>query len=163
MNGHKNGGASQNRSYRTIKVSPTTRAIRNALAASATLLALAGSGTALAGTCAVTGLQEVTCTGIFTDPVNTSVPVINLVPDLTLVLDEDAVVTTDPGENGINSTWGGTAVITSYGSIDTEGADGIFMYSDDTATINNYGSIYTYATGGGQNAVDINAYYDVTW
>jgi hypothetical protein len=43
------------------------------------MLALSGSGAAFAGTCAVTGLQEVTCTGVFTDPVNNTVPVINLV------------------------------------------------------------------------------------
>jgi hypothetical protein len=72
MNGHKS--ARTNRIYRTIKVSPTTRAIRSALAASATLLALAGSGTALAGTCSVTGLNEVTCTGIFTDDVTPRCP-----------------------------------------------------------------------------------------
>ena len=63
MNGTINGGLAKARSTRTIKVSPTTRAIRSALAVSATVLALSGSGVALAGTCAVSALQTVSCDG----------------------------------------------------------------------------------------------------
>ena len=162
MNGHKKSGQTKNRINRTIKVAPTTRAIRSALAISATMLALAGSGAAFAGTCSLTGLNEVTCSGVFTDPVEGTVPVINLVPDLTLVLDDTVVVNTDPGETGVSSTWGGDATVISYGEINTVGGDGIYMYSDGTGTVNNYGSIYTYVTADGQQGIDALAYYDVT-
>ncbi len=162
MNGNKSGGANKNRIYKTIKVAPTTRAIRAALALSATMLALAGSGTAFAGTCSVTGLNEVTCSGPFVTSVETSVPVINLVPDLTLVLDDSVTVDPLAGTTGLTSTWGGDATVVNYGEINTVGADGIYMYSNETATLSNYGSIYTEVTGAGQNALDVSAYYDVT-
>src|SRR5688572_16733255 len=111
MNRSKNGSATKNRSYRNMKLAPTTRAIRSALALSATMLALSGSGAAMAGTCIVTGLQEVTCNGVFTDDVTNTVPVINVVPDLTLIVGDDGATTVDPaaGTNGITSTWGGDA------------------------------------------------------
>jgi outer membrane autotransporter protein len=164
MNGYKNRGTMKNRISRTIKVAPTTRAIRAALAVSATMLALSGSGTALAGTCAVSGVTEVTCNGVFTNSVDTTVPVIDLVPDLTLVVGDDLATTVDPaaGVTGISSTWGGDATVISYAEINTSGADGIYMYSDGTATVNNYGAVSTTVTGNGQSALDISAYGDVT-
>src|SRR4249919_170551 len=68
MNGNKSSAA-QKRNYRTIKVAPTTRAIRAALALSATMLALSGSGAAFAaGTCTI-GDDPVVCNGTFGDDV----------------------------------------------------------------------------------------------
>jgi hypothetical protein len=41
------------------------------------------------------------------------------------------VVTTDPGEIGIYSNWGGNAVVINYGEITTNNGDGIQMYSNE--------------------------------
>ena len=51
MNGNTQRGPNRSRIYRTMKVAPTARAIRTALALSAAMLALSGSGVAMAGTC----------------------------------------------------------------------------------------------------------------
>jgi hypothetical protein len=144
MNGKKNAGASNKRGSRNFKLTPTTRAVRSALAISATMLALSGSGAAFAGTCAVTGLNEVTCNGVFTDDVTNTVPIIDLVPDLTLVVGTDGTTTVDPGagSNGITSTWGGDATVVNYADIHVTDAFGIYMTSDDTADVDNRGSIY---------------------
>jgi hypothetical protein len=66
MNGHKS--ANKNRGYRNLS-SRRPRAIRSALALSAGNARSVRRGTALAGTCAVTSSNEVTCNGVFTDDV----------------------------------------------------------------------------------------------
>jgi len=75
------------------------------------------------------------------DDVTNTVPVINIVPDLTLVVGDDGSTTVDPaaGVSGITSTWGGDATVITYADISTDGADGVYMYSDDTATFYNGG------------------------
>ena len=165
MNGKNREGASRKRIYRTIKVAPTARAIRSALALSAALLALSGSGAALAGTCAVTSLNEVTCNGVFTDDVTNTVPVINLVEDLTLIVGTDGTTTVDPaaGSNGITSTWNGDAVVVNYAEINVQDAYGIYMYSiDGTASVTNDGSIYAYSAAADATGIYAGAYYDVS-
>jgi hypothetical protein len=162
---NRSKSANKNRGYRNFKLAPTTREIRSALAVSAAMLALSGSGTALAGTCAVTATNEVTCNGVFTDDVTNTVPAINLVEDLTLIVGTDGATTVDPaaGVNGITSTWNGDATVISYAAINVEDAAGIFMYTNDgTGTVDNYGAIYSY--GATQDAVGIyaGAYSDVT-
>src|SRR5688572_18047369 len=121
---HRNRGAQASRP--NFKLAPTARAIRSALATSTVMLALAGSNAALAGTCTVTGLNEVTCNGVFTDDVANTVPVIASVPDLTLIVGDDGSTTVNPpaGSNGISSTWGGDATVISYAEINTDGGDG---------------------------------------
>ena len=160
----RNRSAGNPSARRNFKLAPTTHAIRSALAASAVVLALAGSNVALAGTCAVTGLNEVTCNGVFIDDVANTVPVINLVPDLTLVVGDDGSTTVDPaaGVSGISSTWGGDATVVTYAEITTDGADGVYMYSNETATFDNQGVIQTYVSSAGSNGVDVSAYGDVS-
>ena len=65
MNGTRESRMSKSSQRRVLKVAPTTRAIRSALAVSATVLALAGSGVAYAGTCTITALQTISCDGVF--------------------------------------------------------------------------------------------------
>jgi hypothetical protein len=164
MNGNKSASASNKRTYRTIRVNPTTSAIRAALAVSATLLALTGTTAAFAaGVCAPgPGLNEVTCNGDFTDDV-TSYAV--TVPDLTLIVGDDGASTVNPPNftYGISSFWGGDATVINYADINTNYADGIHMESDGTGTVENHGSIDTYA--GSDNytsAIDVYAVGDVT-
>src|SRR4249919_649726 len=81
MNGNKSGAGKRN--IRTIKVAPTTRAIRAALALSATMLAMSGSGVAFAaGTCTspVTAGDPVVCNGTFADDVYNYVSAGDIVP-----------------------------------------------------------------------------------
>ena len=102
MNGYnKNRSQNQARSTRTLKVAPTTRAIRAALAVSATVLALSGSGLAFAGTCTIPALQTVSCDGVF----NETVPGTIFVPplDLTLIVGANSPTSVTPpvGDIGI--------------------------------------------------------------
>src|SRR6478735_2847846 len=131
MNRKKNGSATKNRSYRKIKLAPTTRAIRSALALSAAMLALSGTGAALAGTCSISDPLEVTCTGDFTNDVANDVPALAQVPDLTLILDEDTTVNPGAGDNGITSDWGGDPIVISYAEINVIDAIGIYVYTND--------------------------------
>jgi len=162
MNNRKFGRLNKTRVTRTYKLSPTTRAIRAALAISATVLALSGTGLAFAGTCASTAADTMSCNGDFTE----TVPGIIFAPtvDLTLILGDSTPTSVIPlaGDVGIDASWGGMVGITSYADIITDGADGIHQYGSTSATLNNYGSISTSVTAADANAVDISAYGDLT-
>jgi len=163
MNGNSKESASKQRLSRTIKVAPTTRAIRAALAVSATVLALSGSGAALAGTCIVSGTNEVTCSGVFTDDVTNTVPVVDVIPDLTLIVADGSTVDPAVGTNGITSTWGGDATVISYADITTTDAYGIYMSTTDGAgTIENYGNINTTADTTDASGIYMYSYGDGT-
>ena len=125
MNGNKNGRHNQARINKTIKVAPTTRAIRAALAVSATMLALSGSGVALAGTCAITSLNTVSCNGVFTETVPGTIFVPTI--DMTLVLGDSAPTSVTPavGDIGIDAGWGGNVGVISQADITTDLADGV--------------------------------------
>jgi outer membrane autotransporter protein len=140
------------------RLSRTARAVRAALFVSA---AFALSPAAFAGTCTQTDTNEVTCTGTFTDDVYNSVPPANQVPDLTLILDADTVVTPAAGVNGLTANWGGDVVVISDADISTDGADAIYQYGSNTATLSSYGDLYTYASVASANAVDLSAFGNV--
>jgi outer membrane autotransporter protein len=162
MNAINSGRTSKTRSTRSFKLAPTTRAIRTALAVSATVLALAGSGVAFAGTCNVTALNTVSCNGVFTQTVPGGIFVPTV--DLTLVLGDNAPTSVTPaaGNIGVDASWGGNVGVVSYADITTDGADGIHEYGSTSATLTNHGGITTHVTAAGVNAVDISAYGDVT-
>jgi len=166
MHTQTNGRLNKTHLIPTLPVAPVTRAIRAALAISATLLALGGSGVAMAQTCAFTAPTTETCEGAFTSTLSTpsSFPPVT---DLTLVVGDSAnsvptSVTPAAGLMGIDANWGGSVGVTSYADITTQGADGIFAYSASTATVNNQGSITTNVTAAGAKAMDVNAYGDVS-
>jgi len=163
MNANTNGRLNKTRRTPNLTVAPVTRAIRSALAISATLLALGGSGAAIAqGTCTFTTPTTVSCDGAFT----TTVPGTFFTPvaDLTLVMGDTAPTSVTPaaGLMGIDANWSGSVGVTSYADITTVGATGIFAYSTYTATVSNQGSITTNVTASGAKAMDINAYGDVS-
>jgi hypothetical protein len=138
---------------RPLRVSPTTCSVRLALAASATVLALAGSGTANAA-CSFTDPTTVTCTaGAYNGglPGGSFVPVV----DLTLVLDPGVTVDPAAGVAGVTANWGGDVTVTTSADINTSYADGVFLYGSATATLNNSGTIYAYVDA--DNAVDISS------
>jgi len=167
MHTHTNGRLNKTHLTPTLPVAPVTRAIRAALAISATLLALSGSGTAIAqGTCAFTTPTTVSCEGAFTSTLPDPA-LFTPVTDLTLVLGDNTnsvptSVTPAAGLMGIDANWGGSVGVTSYADITTEGATGIFADSATTATVNNQGSITTNVTAAGAKAMDVNAYGDVS-
>src|SRR4249919_1538248 len=94
----KTFGPKKARPTRTIKLTPATRAIRAALAVSATMLALAGSDIAAAGTCTyLLATNTETCDGAFANlPGGNFVPVV----DMTLVLGGNLPTSVTPG-NGV--------------------------------------------------------------
>jgi hypothetical protein len=155
MNSAKNGRRNKTRITRTYHLAPTTRAIRAALAASFTALALAGSVNAFAGTCsndAATNTES--CDGDFSNlPGGSFVPVV----DMTLVLGDSAPTSVTPaaGTVGIEASWGGDVGVITDANITTDGADGIHQYGSTSATLSNTGSISTAVTAAGVNAVDI--------
>jgi outer membrane autotransporter protein len=143
----------------TLTVAPVTRAIRAAL----TLLALGGSGAAIAqGTCTFTAPTTVSCDGVFTNTVPGTF--FTPVADLTLVLGDTAPTSVTPatGLMGIDANWGGSVGVTSSADITTQGADGIFADSATTATVNNQGSITTNVTAANAKAIDVTANGDVS-
>jgi len=162
MNGNTNGRPNKGRITRTFQLAPTTRAIRAALAASVTMLALAGSGAALAGSCTTDPTTNtVSCDGDFTNlPGGSFVPV----ADLTLILGDSAPTSVTPaaGTVGVEASWGGKVGVVSHADIATAGADGIHEYGSTSATLGNYGGITTNVTAAGAEAVGISAYGDVT-
>src|SRR5688500_13649066 len=88
-------GHGKSRRTRIIRVAPITHAVRLALAASATVFALAGSGAALAQTCTDEANNTVYCDGAFADPV-----AYESVDDLTLVLGANSPTSVNvTGEN----------------------------------------------------------------
>ncbi|MDB6163911.1 MAG: hypothetical protein JWL98_1343 [Xanthomonadaceae bacterium] len=150
------------RNARALTLSPTTRAIRIALASSATVLALVGSGVAYAGTCAISASNTVACNGVFTDTLPGSL----FVPtaDLTLVVGDTLPTSVIPaaGAVGVDATWGGNVGVITHADITTDGADGIHEYGSTSATLNNDGHIATNVTAAGVQAMDISAFGDVT-
>lgn len=156
---------------RKLKVAPVTRAVRSALAASAAMLALAGSGPAFAGDCTPPVDGVIHCNGDFADTLNFSVE------DLTLIVGDEAPSTIAPpaGNAGILADWAGhigvtnSADIVAYadgidavgsGDIDVDNAGdidvssaaqviGIYAYTDaGDVTIANSGDISAYSMGG---------------
>jgi len=166
MNAHTNGRLNTARLTPTLPVAPVTRAIRAALAISATLLALGGTGTAIAqSACTFTTATTVTCEGTFTNTLPDP-SFFTPVTDLTLVLGDSAnsvptSVTPAAGLMGIDANWGGSTGVTSYADITTVGATGLFAYGTTAVTVNNQGSITTNVTASGAKAMDVNAYGDV--
>lgn len=162
MHGHRIRRVNNGRLIRAIKVAPITGAIRAALAASATLLALAGSGVAFAGTCAPAAANTVSCNGDFTE----TVPGTLFAPavDLTLILGDVLPTNVIPaaGNIGVNAAWGGNVGVVSHADITTVGADGIRVSGATSASVSNSGDITTHVTAVGANAMDISALYDVT-
>jgi len=142
-------------------LSLTARAVRAALFASTAAAAFAMAPAAFAGTCTQTATNEVTCSGVFTDNVINSVPLVNQVPNLSLILDDTTTVDPAAGVSGLTAQWGGDVAVTSYADINTVGADGIFQYGSSTAELYSYGDITTDVTAAGNNALDINAFGDV--
>ena len=164
MHTHTNGRLNTTRLTPALPVAPVTRAIRAALAISATLLALGGSGAAMAQSSVPTAPATETCEGVFTSTLSGPTPP---VVDLTLVVGDSAntiptSVTPLSGLMGIDAAWSGSVGVTSYADITTVGATGIFAYSTTTATVNNQGSISTNVTAAGAKAMDVNANGDVS-
>ena len=162
MNGHTNGRWNRTNSTRTYHLAPTTRAIRAALAISVTMLALGGSGLALAGTCVNdTTPKTISCDGDFT-----GLPDGNFVPvaDLTLVLGDTAPTSVTPaaGTVGVEASWGGSVGVITGADITTSGADGIHEYGSTSASLTNTGTITTNVTAPDAIAAEISAYGDVT-
>ena len=123
----------------SVRLASMPQAIRSAMAMPVLALALAGSGAAYAGSCGITGPNTVECDGVFNTPVPDA-PLVTVIDDLTLIL----------GSNGPTS-------------VQSDGVDGVQMVGiSGSETLINYGSITTYG-GYGANAVDINAYGDVTF
>ena len=143
---------------RAVRLAPTTRAIRAALAASIAALALAGSGAAVAGSCVDTTPNTVSCNGDFADTLPGSI--FTPVDDLTLVLGDSAPTSVTPavGAMGVDATWGGHVAVTSHADITTTDANGIHVYGSTSATLGNYGNVTTK----GADAVDISAHGDVS-
>ena len=166
MNGSaQNVGLRKKRNHATPAVAPITRAIRAALAVSATALALSVPGVGVAGTCAYDAVSNTyVCDGNFNQTVtDTFVPPI----DLTLVLGGDVPSSVNPpaGQAGVDAAWAGnvSVIVNANATIGTTGADGIHAYSADAAAaIANYGSIHTNVTAFGVEALDIYAVDDVT-
>jgi outer membrane autotransporter protein len=148
---------------RRLPQRPTTRAIRVALLASSTFFALAGSSVALAQSCVQTDPLEVTCTGTFTDSVNTHIPLVNQVPDLTIIVGEAPATTVTPGTGvvGLNASYGGTMTVLSDADFTTLNADGITIFGTNDAVLTSYGDINTSAVLAGANALDLSAGNDV--
>jgi len=122
MNGSNNRRLNKGRYTRTYKIAPTTRAIRAALAVTATMLALGGSGYASAGTCTYDlPTNTETCTGAFL----TSVPTIAPVNDMTLIVGTSGgtdTVAPPAGTYGIDAqdpAWTGDVTVTNYAGITT--------------------------------------------
>jgi outer membrane autotransporter protein len=148
-------------SHTTLRQRPATRAIRAALLASASLIALGTAPAAFAQTCTDTAPNEVTCSGPFTDSVENSIPPGSAMPDLTLILDDTTTVNPATGVTGLTADWGGTVTVMSSADIATTGADGIYQYGDTAAILSSYGDISTAVLANDDNAIDIGAMGDV--
>jgi len=148
-------------SYLKLRQRPATRAIRAALLGSATLFALVAAPAAFAQSCASTGANVVTCTGDFTDSVENSIAPADVMPDMTLVLDDLTTVVTPAGVTGLTAAWGGDVVVTSYADFTTSGADAIHQYGSTSASLSSYGDITTEALATGDNAIDVSSPGDV--
>lgn len=147
-------------------VAPITRAIRNALAVSATALALSVPVVGMAaGTCTYDAVSNTyACNGDFVQ----TLPDGFIPPaDLTVVLGDLAPTSVNPaaGSVGVDAVWAGDVSVIAYAGTDivTIGADGIHAFSADGATeVSNFGSIDTTVTTLDAEALDVGAVYDVT-
>lgn len=138
---------------RTLKVAPVARAVRAALAGSAAMLALAGSGPALAGDCTVPVDNTIRCNGDFTDTLNFAVE------DLTLVVGDETPTSIAPpsGNAGILADWSGHIGVSSSADITTRDADGIDAIGNGDIDISNDGNIGAYGFG---QTIGLYAYSD---
>ncbi|MGN6112351.1 MAG: hypothetical protein ACTHOC_04980 [Luteimonas sp.] len=136
-----------------MKVSPVTRAVRSALAASAAMLALAGSGPALAGDCTAPADNTIRCNGDFNDTLNFAVD------DLTLVVGDEAPSSIAPpaGNPGILADWAGNIGVSSAADITAYAADGIHASGSGDIDVSNDGAIDAYGAG---QIIGIYAYSD---
>ena len=152
---------------RKMRLSPVTRAVRSALAASAAMIALAGAGPALAGDCTAPVNGTIRCNGDFADTLNFSVE------DLTLVVGDEAASTIapPPGSPGILADWAGSIGVVNHADIvayadgiDAIGSGDIDVANDgdiDVAAAGQVIGIYAYTDGGDvtiANGGDIGAY-----
>ena len=149
---NREGSARKAARQRKLKVAPVTRAVRSALAASAAMLALAGSGPAIAGDCIPPASGTIHCKDGFADTLDSGVE------DLTLVA-LDQVPSSVALPSGIVALAGGIEAIGS-GDIDIENdsyvyvlsagqAIGIYAHTDDgDVTIANSSEIGAYSLGG---------------
>ena len=154
MNGSNTRRLNNGRYTRTFKIAPTTRAIRAALAVTATMLALGGSGfaSATAPVCTTVGTTT-TCSGDFITPV-TDISVV----DLTLVMSPGSTITPLVGLDGIYASSLGSATVSSYADITSTAFAGIQVYGATAASLTNYGAVYNT----GVDAVQIRSGGDVT-
>jgi outer membrane autotransporter protein len=147
-------------------VTPIARAIRIALAVSATALTLAAPLSSFAGDCSLdAGNNAYACDGVFTQTLPDGS--LTAPDDLTLVLGGVAPtsVITAVGAMGIDADWGGNvSVVSDAGTdIETDGADGVHVHAAyGNAAFTNYGSVHTDVSADGIAAVDVDAVYDVT-
>jgi hypothetical protein len=162
----KNHGLLSARAKRTLKISPAARAIRAALAISATMLALAGNDAALAGSCSYSAATNTeTCGGAFTNlPGSSFTPV----HDLTLVVDAGSTINPLAGDVGIRAAdpaWSGNVTVTSSADINSTSAPGIFAFTYSDAVISNFGDIATdvAASSFKDGAIYVGAVHDVTF
>jgi hypothetical protein len=138
---------------RKLKVAPVTRAVRSALAASAAMLALVGSGPALAGDCTAPADNTIRCNGDFNDTLNFAVE------DLTLVVGDEAPSSIAPaaGSPGILADWAGSIGVSSAADITAYAADGIDATGSGDIDVENDGAIDAYGAG---QIIGIYAYSD---
>ncbi|MET0892840.1 MAG: hypothetical protein ABWY01_04660, partial [Pseudoxanthomonas sp.] len=145
-----------------LAVTPIAGAVRSVLALSGTLLALMGSGAALAGTCDLSAPNTLSCNGDFfnTAPDGPFVPVV----DMTLILGDEVPTTVTPlaGQAGVEATWGGNVGVTSFADITTDGASGMLVFGTTSATVDNQGIITTHVSAAGAMALDVYANGDIS-
>jgi outer membrane autotransporter protein len=136
---------------RNPRLSPLARAVRGAFAASAAVLALAGSGPAVAGDCTTPADNTVHCNGDFNDTLAFDVE------DLTLVVGDEAPSSITPasGNPGILADWSGDIGVVSAADISTLYADGIDAIGDGDIFVDNSGAIDAESFG---QAIGIYAY-----
>jgi len=164
----QHGNTRKSRTPTNPAVAPISRAIRAALAVSATMLTLFTpvASWAASGTCAYDAASNTyACNGDFSQ----TLPDAGFIApaDLTVVLGDQLPSSVHPasGQVGIDAAWAGdVSVVVGAGSgISTSGADGIRAYSADAAAmVANYGSIDTAVTAAGAKAMDVGGVYDVT-
>jgi outer membrane autotransporter protein len=143
----------------SLRLSRTARAVRAALFTAA---ALAIAPSTFAQSCTETATNEVTCTGAFTGNVYDSVPLVNKVSGLSLIVDDATTVDPAVGVSGIDVSMVGDISVLNYGAINTDGVDAIHVYGSTTATLSSYGDLYTYVSAADANAIDLSASTDAT-
>ncbi|HEY9400010.1 MAG TPA: hypothetical protein VIP76_00685 [Luteimonas sp.] len=110
-------GSAKRRNARVIKVAPVTRAIRAALAVSATTLALTASGSLFASNCVTSVSTSIHCSGTFHDATVRDVAT-HAVFDLTTVRGDDAPGSVVPAwQQSRVSSANDTSAISSLGDV----------------------------------------------